>query len=334
MSKVNWSNNQFPKWISNDSILNVAAECWNCHPDFQSSLIVGGHYDEHKPFSPKICQGGIHLEEDTGYVICESPEAKVDNPSELLINTHDPNLNDGPIESTKNNIKTVTFHPHIADAPTLVKHYFSQHTSPQGDNDGLCHNKKDEIDILNEDEKHPHPYHYCSQFPLHQGDKSKHVILCSKKKFTGKYNEKDIGSVKDAIENHKMKGVCQSKAAKQKCQKLLHNIKDDITLIECPSCRAIDQFKGDNQDKQFHRELLYTGDGKLKCMIVDNHGLKTPWPTFKKNMIDHYHKLLENSDTHDLAADYIKNFDSLQYLKKKNLTTVTHSLPKQVDSSS
>ena len=143
------------------------------------------------------------------------------------------------------------------------------------------------------------------------------MILCLKS-FTGKYNEKDIGSVKDAIENHKMKGVCQSKAAKQKCQKLLHNIKEDITLIECPSCRAIDQFKGDNQDKQFHRELLYTGDGKLKCMIVDNHGLKTPWPTFKKNMIDHYHKL-ENSDTHDLAADYIKNFDSLQYLKKKTL---------------
>ena len=330
-NKVEWSNGEFPKWIQNNAILNVAATCWNCHPEFQSSLIVGGHYEEDKPFSPKMCREGIHLDKDKGYVNCSSPETKVNNPSEMVINTHDSDLNDGATISTKDNVKTVTFHPHLSDAPTLVKHYFTQHTSRNKDNDGLCHNQKDQIDILNMDDKHPHPYHYCSQFTLHQDDKVKNVVLCSKKQFNEPLDSKLVFSVKKDIENHQGGSVCDSKKAKSKCRKMLKTIQDQIAMVECPSCSAISQFTGDNHDEQYHRELLYTGDGKLKCMIVDKKGTKTPWPTFKKKMIAHYQELLKNSDTHDQAAEYIQHFDSLEYLNKGNLTKVSHSLPKKID---
>ena len=319
-NEVEWSCNTFPKWISDHAMLNLATTCWNCHKDFQASLVVGGHYDENKQFKNKLCQGGVHISEDDDDTIeCRNPMKDKDN--RILINVFNNDLTDGAHYKKDDNV--ILFQPHISDAPYLLKHYFTQNTN---DDTTSCPKHKDQWMRITSENKDKHPFRYCSEIDLRHDGKSKNIVVCSKSQLDSKLNQTEINDLKTKIENKHSGGVCGTKSDISKCDKAIHSIRKKIHLTECPTYQSV-------ETQGWNRQLLYTSDGHLTCNIVDKKTGKTiSWKEKKKDMTEKYYELVKNGEC-DEADHLIRNFESLQHLKKGHHCSPSHKLPDKIESS-
>lgn len=318
-NEVEWSCNTFPKWVQDNSILNLSATCWNCHKDFQASLVVGGHYDENNQFQNKFCQDGIHYSEEKDDTIeCRNPMK--DRDGRTMVSVYDSSLTDGAHYKKDDNI--ILFTPHLADAPYLLKHYFNQNIKHD---DTSCPKSKDQWMRITSENKEKHPFKYCSEINLKHNGRFKNIVACSKKNLNDSLDADKMNALKEKIDGNNTQDLCTSKSEMADCHNEIKKIHSYVRLTECPTYQAVEM-------QGWRRELVYTSDGKLRCNIIDKKtGKKMSWKEKKKTIEDKYKKLVKEGNC-DEATHLIDHFESLQHLKHGHHCSPAHRLPGKIKS--